>query len=99
MPCHNKLEAEIITCVRSAFIRSLAEFESSFGDLWGEGVEDDSLLSEDQLKADEIYEETRKRILDYGNRQIRIIKNVLSKYNIEQKGTTFVFLPKEKMNG
>lgn len=69
--------------VLSSFIHALSEFEKEFGEMWGHFIEDDNKLSDEQFKNYEKYEELRKRILDYGNNQKRLIQKDLSNFNVE----------------
>lgn len=56
--------------METAFIGALYEFEQTFGYIWGNRKNYDE-LTENQKKYREMWEFTRKRILDNGNNQVR----------------------------
>lgn len=95
----DKLEKSIEILIRSAFIRALAEIEDEFGDVWGEFEEDDNKLTKEQAENAERYEVVRKKILDYGNHQIRLMKHILKFYEVDNAGQTLIFTPKGIENG
>lgn len=56
--------------MRKIFIGSLVSFENHFGVLWGHGL-DDHELTTDQQKFREVWMACREEILDRGNEQVR----------------------------
>lgn len=56
---------------QTTMIGSLYEFEKSFGYLWGYDKHEDEELTEKEEKFLDIWEETRNRILNNGNNQLR----------------------------
>ena len=52
-------------------IGALSEFEKSFGYLWGYHKPEDVELSDKEEKFLDIWEETRNKILNNGNNQLR----------------------------
>ena len=65
----------------TTIIGSLAAFEETFGELWGHGlsVED---LDEDQRYWRELWMETRSKVLDNGNANLRAAQNEISQYTL-----------------
>lgn len=103
------------TKFKTAFIGALSEFEKLFGFLWGykqsgvsytnEQTAIRNLLSE--LGANEafwnnLWQESRKRILDNGNNQIRALQNEIELYTVSWNRYRMVLpvlSPQEKENG
>ena len=56
---------------QTTMIGALYEFEKSFGYLWGYQKTEDEFLTEKEEKFLDIWEETRNRILNNGNNQLR----------------------------
>lgn len=56
---------------QTTMIGALYEFEKSFGYLWGYEKTEDEFLTEKEEKFLDIWEETRNRILNNGNNQLR----------------------------
>lgn len=80
------LNKQVKTSVMTAAIFCLQQVEDVFGDLWGETVEDEKLLTDEQRKFDEKWEMVRNRILDNMNKQIRIAhNNINTRYDIAFK--------------
>lgn len=59
--------------ITTSFIFALSEMESNLGFLWGHGKDEDN-LTENEQEYRQIYNDIRKRILDNGNNQIRLVK-------------------------
>jgi len=57
--------------MQTTMIGALHEFEKSFGYLWGYDKSEDEPLTEKEEKFLDIWEETRNRVLNNGNFQIR----------------------------
>ena len=78
-------QRRLINIIKKKFnttiIGSLAAFEDKFGDLWGHGLETRD-LDDDQQYWREIWMDTRAKILDYGNANLRASENELSQYTI-----------------
>jgi hypothetical protein len=74
---------------QTTMIGALYEFEKSFGYLWGCDKDPDIDLTEREEKFLDMWEETRNRILNNGNNQLRkavseldnVSKNPRYKYN------------------
>lgn len=69
---------------QTTMIGALHEFEKSFGYLWGQHKSDDQELTDNELKFLDLWDETRNRILNNGNNQMR--KAIVDLENIT--GTT-----------
>lgn len=66
--------------INSSFIYPVAQLEEIFGYLWGEQKdENEPLTPEEQVMFDKFIL-WRKKVLDYGNQQIRIARNEIYKY-------------------
>jgi hypothetical protein len=65
----------------TTIIGSLAAFEDQFGELWGHGL-DLRDLDSDQRYWRDIWMETRAKILDNGNANLRASESELSQYTI-----------------
>ena len=65
----------------TTIIGSLAAFEDQFGELWGHGLELKDLDDEQRYWRD-IWMETRAKILDNGNANLRAAESELSQYSI-----------------
>lgn len=73
----NNLEKKFNTTI----IGSLAIFEEYFGELWGHGLEYDE-LDEEQKQFRKIWKDTRNKILDAGNSNLRASQSELSQYTL-----------------
>lgn len=65
----------------TTIIGSLAAFEESFGDLWGHGLNIND-LDEDQRYWREVWMQTRSKVLDNGNSNLRAAENEISQYTL-----------------
>ena len=65
----------------TTIIGSLAAFEDQFGDLWGHGLAVGD-LDEDQQYWRDIWMETRAKVLDNGNSNLRAAENEISQYTL-----------------
>ena len=65
----------------TTIIGSLAAFEDRFGDLWGHGLPMNE-LDEDQTYWRELWMETRSKVLDNGNANLRAALNEISQYTL-----------------
>ena len=65
----------------TTIIGSLAAFEERFGELWGHGLSMDD-LDEDQRYWREAWMETRSKVLDNGNANLRAAQNEISQYTL-----------------
>ena len=65
----------------TTIIGSLAAFEDQFGDLWGHGLPT-SDLDEDQRYWRDIWMDTRSKILDNGNSNLRAAESEISQYTL-----------------
>lgn len=61
------------TRIRTSFIGALDQFEKTFGYLWGEGKDENSLTEQEQ-EFYEMFLQMRSRILRLGNDQIRVFR-------------------------
>ena len=66
--------------VQTTMIGALSSIEDHLGFLWGHKVDD--VLSDDEEKMRQIYEDLRSEILDKGNTQIRNIDAEFSQYDV-----------------
>ena len=69
------------TTVYTTIIGSLAAFEERFGDLWGHGLPI-AELDEDQRYWRDLWMETRSKVLDNGNANLRAAQNEISQYTM-----------------
>jgi hypothetical protein len=68
----NNTTNEIITKrFQTTMIGALSEFEKSFGYLWGQHKDENEPLTAQEDKFLDIWEETRNRVLNNGNNQLR----------------------------
>ena len=65
----------------TTIIGSLAAFEEKFGELWGHGLAMGD-LDEDQRYWREVWMETRSKVLDNGNANLRAAQNAISQYTL-----------------
>tara|TARA_B100001013_G_C24587615_1_gene433432 strand:- start:620 stop:982 length:363 start_codon:yes stop_codon:yes gene_type:complete len=65
----------------TTIIGSLAAFEERFGELWGHGLPMND-LDEDQRYWREVWMETRSKVLDNGNANLRAAQNEVSQYTL-----------------
>jgi hypothetical protein len=72
----NNLEKKFNTTI----IGSLAIFEEQFGFMWGHGIPYSS-LSKEQKELRIIWKETRTKILDSGNSNLRAAQSELAQYS------------------
>ena len=78
-------------------IGSLSTIEEQFGFLWGFDISESERTAE-QKKIHEIYEDTRAKILDRGNTQIRNLETEFINYDITRK-KHFINLPMAQEQG
>jgi hypothetical protein len=82
--------------IQTTMIGALHEFEKSFGYLWGQDKSEDEELTEKEDKFLDIWEDTRNKILNNGNNQLRkavseinkIQGNLKYNYKFYRKGNT-----------
>jgi len=94
-----RLDKIITTKIRTSFIGALANFEESFGFLWGQDKSPDQLTDEErQMK--ELWEQTRTSVLNNGNAQLRAAQNEISQHVISwnRHHVDLVVKPKEESN-
>ena len=65
----------------TTIIGSLAAFEERFGELWGHGLPMGE-LDEDQIYWREVWADTRSKILDNGNANLRAAQNEIAQYTL-----------------
>jgi|TARA_R110000824_G_scaffold308105_1_gene495661 hypothetical protein len=65
----------------TTIIGSLAAFEDRFGELWGHGASVEE-LDEDQLYWREVWTDTRSKVLDNGNANLRAAQNEIAQYTL-----------------
>ena len=74
---------------QTTMIGAISEFEKSFGYLWGIDKSEDEQLTDREEKFLDIWEDTRNRILNNGNNQLRKalseVKNNNVRYNYKFK--------------
>lgn len=78
----------------TTMIGALAQFEESFGELWGHGLALDE-LSKDQMYYRKKWEEVRTNILNNGNNQARAADDEIAQYTLtwNKYRTEFIVLP------
>jgi hypothetical protein len=62
-------------------IGALASFEEAFGQLWGKGLDDVELTS-DQRQYKDIWELIRTEVLNKGNNQLRAAMSEIDQYTV-----------------
>lgn len=67
---------------QTTMIGALSEFEKSFGYLWGIDKTEDEQLTDKEDKFLDIWEETRNRVLNNGNNQLRKALSEVKKNNV-----------------
>ena len=65
----------------TTIIGSLAAFEEKFGDLWCHGLAMND-LDEDQRYWRDVWMETRSKVLDNGNSNLRAAQNEIAQYTL-----------------
>ena len=65
----------------TTIIGSLAAFEDQFGELWGHGLAVND-LDDDQQYWREVWMETRAKVLDNGNSNLRAAESEISQYTL-----------------
>tara|TARA_Y100000034_G_C6723841_1_gene320351 strand:+ start:295 stop:672 length:378 start_codon:yes stop_codon:yes gene_type:complete len=83
--------------IQTTMIGSLSTVEEQFGFLWGFDIPESERTPE-QKKIHDIYEETRAKILDRGNTQIRNLETEFVNYDITRK-KYFINLPMAQPRG
>jgi len=61
----------LIKRFQTTMIGALHEFEKAFGYLWGQHKSEDQDLTENEIKFLDLWDDTRNRILNNGNNQMR----------------------------
>jgi hypothetical protein len=77
--------------LETTMIGSLARFEDAFGNLWGHNKNYDQPLTEREIEYENIWTDTRNRILDHGNKQIRAMVNDLKKVLNDKLQTKYTY--------
>ena len=83
--------------IQTTMIGSLSTIEEQFGFLWGFDISESERTAE-QKKIHEIYEDTRAKILDRCNTQIRNLETEFINYDITRK-KHFINLPMAQEQG
>lgn len=76
--CRQRLTKILTKKMETIMIGSLAAFEESFGFLWG--YKKDSPLTKEEKTLKDLWDNTRTKILDNGNHQIRAVYNEVSNH-------------------
>lgn len=92
-----RLKQCISTHIRTTMIAAISAFEKKYGDLWGYNQQDE--LSDDQVAESLVWDETRTRILDVGNSQIRAALQELDMYDVNFVGDKTLYINKDNRNG
>ena len=74
----------------TTIIGSLAAFEEKFGDLWGHGLAMND-LDEDQRYWRDVWMETRSKVLDNGNSNLRAAQNEIAQYTLSWNRYVTIF--------
>lgn len=79
-----RLRRGVNISIKTAMVGAIAAFEEEFGELWGHGKEEDELneIEKEWLK---IWQDTRTRIFDKGNRCMQIANNHLNGYSVQEQ--------------
>ncbi len=83
---------------QTTMIGSLFEFEKTFGYLWGYNKDENEPLTAKEEEFLDMWEETRNRILNNGNNQLRKALSEISKVNPYSKQYQYKFRNNEKGN-
>jgi len=65
----------------TCFIFPLSEFETVFGSMWGHGLEDEELTSEQKMNRAK-WDQVRMNILNKGNAQRRALQTEIDLYDV-----------------
>lgn len=76
-----RLQKNVQTKIKTSFIGAIAQFEMTFGHLWGHGQKE--ALTERQQDWLDAWNECRDAILTKGNNQVRGIESELKQYIVE----------------
>jgi hypothetical protein len=76
-----RLDKIVSTKMKTAFIGALAAFEESFGFLWGKD-KNESELTQSEKEMSELWEQTRTKVLNNGNTQLRAAQTEISNHII-----------------
>lgn len=74
--------------ITTAFIGAIAEFEKSFGYIWGQNQQE---LTENQKKFLDLWRKIRLNIMNLGNEQCRIMEREFEKFDIKYEGRFIEF--------
>ena len=77
-----ELKKMIETATRTIFIGNLARCEKYLGRVWGHGSEN---KSQSQLDWNKVWTRMREDILDFSNKQLRILLKKLEHYRVEKQ--------------
>lgn len=84
---------------RTCFISPLSEFELAFGEIWGHGLSEEELTSEQKVNRQK-WEQIRQNILNKGNTQRRALLQEIELYDINFNGYHMEIRPKgDNKNG
>lgn len=75
---------ELSKKVTTVNIGAISQFETYFGILWGHGKYDHE-LTETEREWRDIWNDCRKMILDNGNSQLRLVQQLLNRYDLKSK--------------
>ena len=75
--------------ILTSTIHAISELEARFGELWNISEEDESVLTPEQARWDELFEEWRKSVLDKANFHKRRLLNDLDGFDMEFKKVNF----------
>ena len=67
--------------IQTTMIGALYEFEKTFGYLWGCHKDEDEELTDKEEQFLDLWEDTRNKVLNNGNNQLRKCVSELEKYN------------------
>lgn len=67
------------TRIRTSFIYPISQLEEIFGDLWGEKKDENAEFTPQEQEWYNKFSEWRKRVLDFGNNQIRLSNAQINK--------------------
>lgn len=84
--------------IQTTMIGALARIEESLGFLWGQDKDPNEPLTPEEEKFGDIWDYLRNDILNYGNKQIRQLKDDFHKYGGVFKSTYKYNFPITKDN-
>lgn len=76
----DRLQFYVTKKIQTTMIGALARIENSFGFLWGQDKDPNEPLTAEEERFQDMWDYLRNDILNYGNKQIRLLKDDFYKY-------------------